>query len=84
MGIFKGGNESKRTKQSERDKYIEMIVYTKGKSKEGKELRTNILEVPLLIFTSPLTMLETKGFEQLKDTYYKGYVGQKDSLINFL
>ena len=84
MGIFKGGNESKRTKQSERDKYIEMIVYTKGKSNEGKELRTNILEVPLLIFTSPLTMLETKGFEQLKDAYYKGYAGQKDSLINFL
>ena len=83
MGIFKGENESARTKQAERDKYIEMIVYRKDK-KDGKEVRTNILEVPLLIFTSPLTMLETKGFEKLKDAYYNGFVGRENSLIEFL
>lgn len=78
FGAFMGKNSNYKTNHAGQDKSVVMIVYSKS-SDNGKEKRHNILEVPLFIFTSPFSMMKTKGFEDINEQF-KTYEGQHNSL----
>lgn len=67
FGIFRGEHTpSNRLESGNRNKQFALNLY---RVVDGK--RVNILTVPLAIFTNPLSMLNTKGFENLKKEYEK-------------
>ena len=78
-GAFMGKNSNFKTNHAGQDKSVVMIVYKQEADKNGKLSRTNVLEVPMFIFTSPFSMMKTKGFEDISDQFDK-YAGSHDSL----
>lgn len=66
FGIFRGDNTPKNILEAQQNKQFALNIY---RVENGK--RINILTTPLAIFTNPLTMLNTKGFEKFKDEYNK-------------
>jgi len=67
MGIFRGEHTpDNANKVNNNNKEFALNVY---RVVDGK--RVNILTKPLCIFTNPLTMLNTEGFEDLKKEYNK-------------
>jgi hypothetical protein len=67
IGIFRGEHTpDNANKVGKNNKEFALNVY---RVVDGK--RVNILTKPLCIFTSPLTMLNTEGFEDLKKEYNK-------------
>lgn len=61
---------SSKPKQLEpKNKTIDMVIYAIGK--DGN--RVNMLDIPLVVFTSPYTMLNTSDFAQLKSDFNSIY-----------
>ena len=67
MGVFRGEHTPENVnKINNNNKEFALNIY---RVVDGK--RVNILTKPLCIFTNPLTMLNTEGFEDLKKEYNK-------------
>lgn len=67
MGVFRGEHTPENVnKVNNNNKEFALNIY---RVVDGK--RVNILTKPLCIFTNPLTMLNTEGFEDLKKEYNK-------------
>lgn len=67
MGVFRGEHTPENVnKINNNNKEFALNIY---RVIDGK--RVNILTKPLCIFTNPLTMLNTEGFEDLKKEYNK-------------
>ena len=66
FGIFRGEHTPKKALEAGQNKQFTLNIY---RVVDGK--RVNILTTPLAIFTNPLTMLETEGFEKFKQEYLK-------------
>jgi hypothetical protein len=75
IGVFRGEHTPNNVdKVGNNNKEFALNVY---RVVDGK--RVNILTKPLCIFTNPLTMLNTEGFEDLKKEYNK-IKNQKEAL----
>ena len=77
FGIYRGENTPKEVLDAGQNKQFALNLY---RVVNGK--RVNILTTPLAIFTNPLTMLNTKGFEKFKTEYSK--VRNDDKFIQTL
>ena len=64
LGVFKGSKQ-----EAIQNKYFALNVYRVQKGENGAARRINFLTVPVSIFTSPLTMLQTDAFKPLAQIF---------------